>query len=92
MQVYRVIQELVSNSLRHSGGDSIEVQLGRKGDQVMVCVADNGTAKASENGDGIGLSVVSERAAILGGDVNIQRTGKGMVVRLSFPLAEEMRS
>ena len=92
LQVYRVIQELVSNSLRHSGGDSIEVQLGRKGDQVMVCVADNGTAKASENGDGIGLSVVSERAAILGGDVNIQRTGKGMVVRLSFPLAEEMRS
>lgn len=92
LQVYRVIQELASNSIRHSAGDRIAIKLAKTGNHVVVDVSDNGTASAARNGEGIGLAVVSERAAILGGSFNIQNTQDGTAARLSFPAAEEIRS
>ena len=92
LQVYRVVQELVSNSLRHSGGDAIDIRLAREGGQIVASVCDNGTASAAPGGEGIGLSVVSERAAMLGGTFTLDANGQGTSARLSFPAAEESRS
>ena len=92
LQVYRVVQELVSNSLRHSGGDAIDIRLAREGEQIVASVCDNGNANVEAGGEGIGLSVVSERAAMLGGTFIIDANGQGTHARLTFPAAEESRS
>lgn len=92
LQVYRVVQELVSNSLRHSGGDMIDIKLAREGGEIVASVCDNGTANVAAGGEGIGLSVVSERAAMLGGTFTINANGQGTSARLTFPAAEESRS
>lgn len=85
LQVYRVVQELVSNALRHSGGDLINIQLTGESGKVIVEVGDNGTAGSAVNGEGIGLAVVDERAAILGGRFTIKQSPEGTRARLTFP-------
>ena len=92
LQVYRVVQELASNSLRHSAGDKITIRLAKTGNLVIVEVSDNGKSSAARNGEGIGLAVVSERAAMLEGSFNLEKTDTGTAARLSFPAEKEMRS
>jgi signal transduction histidine kinase len=90
-QVFRIAQEALQNALRHAGAEHIEVRLENGSGALVLYVADDGcgfdvTARAVR-GRRLGLTSMEERAAEIGGDLEIESTtGEGTRVRLAVPL------
>jgi signal transduction histidine kinase len=88
-QLLRVLREAVWNALHHGNATEISVELMcDPGVQLRVC--DNGVGfdveGALENGRGVGLVTMSERARALGGDLRLRtRPGGGTLVELVLP-------
>jgi two-component system sensor histidine kinase UhpB len=85
--VYRVAQEALVNAARHSGATRVEVNLEPRDSRVRLEVSDNGSGFAfAEEGKGLGLSGMRERALLVGGTLEIDsRPGKGTSVMLEVP-------
>lgn len=68
-EVYRIMQELLANVLKHSGATEISVDLALKGKQLVLQIADNGKrySFADIPEQGIGLTTIRERAKAVGG-------------------------
>ncbi|MFI6077145.1 sensor histidine kinase [Actinoplanes sp. NPDC051343] len=62
---YRIVQEAVTNALRHAGPARIEVRIGYRPDGLSVTVRDNGRGGVPAAGNG--LRGMAERATGLGG-------------------------
>ncbi|MBU1227767.1 MAG: GAF domain-containing sensor histidine kinase [Actinobacteria bacterium] len=90
-ELVATVKEALSNALRHSRGDSIEVRVGCGATQAVMTVADNGVGfDPSGPGKGLGLSNMAKRVASVGGSFRVDTTsGKGTVVRATFPLAAD---
>lgn len=86
--VYRVAQEALSNAVRHSGAERVEVRLERRGSQVELKVADDGTGFTfDEATSGLGIAGMRERALLVNGDVQVEsRPQVGTTVRLRVPV------
>jgi signal transduction histidine kinase len=84
---YRIVNELVNNSLRHSGADHINVQLIIDEERVHVIVEDDGKGfdtSVTEAG-GNGLKNIRSRVTSLGGKLEmISSPGKGTEVNVEF--------
>jgi signal transduction histidine kinase len=82
---YRIVQEAVTNVIRHAGGASATVTV-RYGDETLeLLVSDEGTASPSVNG-GHGLVGMRERVAAFGGTLHAgPRAGHGFEVRAELP-------
>ncbi|NMR20844.1 sensor histidine kinase [Cellulomonas fimi] len=88
--VYRLVQESLTNVLKHAGPDpGVTVLMRWSADSLRLEVADDGRgAAATSDGRGHGLVGMRERAAILGGSVTAgPRPGGGFTVRADLPLA-----
>jgi two-component system sensor histidine kinase UhpB len=85
--VYRVAQEALSNTTRHSGATRIAVTLKRTDNGVELEVADDGDGFPFEQSErGLGIAGMRERALLVGGELTIEsRPGQGTTVRLSVP-------
>jgi signal transduction histidine kinase len=94
--LYRVVQEALTNVVRHSGAAMVNVAVRAEGSEVVAVVEDDGEGfdgSRVDNGAGLGLLGMKERAASVGGSVRVESTpGDGTRVRLSIPqqLSEEM--
>ena len=87
---YRIVQESLSNALRHSGSDRARVAIWASDGRVAAVVEDEGrgfeASKASADGGGLGLVGMQERAVMLGGRVLVDSTpGVGTRVRIELP-------
>jgi len=71
-QVSRIIQEALTNARRHSGAKRISVSLRMDGPDLIAEVADDGVGFEPEALPGVGLGSMRERAAIIGGDLEIE--------------------
>ena len=89
--LYRVVQEGLTNAVRHGKADRIEIRVTRAGEVVMVSVRDNGTG-CDKLEEGFGLRHMRERLEMLGGtlsygnldqDVEDGYTGFFITVKLS---------
>jgi signal transduction histidine kinase len=91
VSVYRIVQEALTNVLKHAGPARADVMIGCAGEAVTIEVTDDGTRQA---GDGIqagghGLAGMRERAAIFGGELHAgPRPGGGFAVRARLPLGD----
>ena len=88
--LYRIIQESLSNALRHSGAGSANVAIRVEDGTVVALVEDRGrgfsSARVSLDGSGLGLVGMQERAIMLGGRVLVDSTpGEGTRVRIELP-------
>jgi len=93
LTAYRIIQEALTNSARHSGGTRATVHLGYGDQAVRIEVDDNGRTgpagppAAQANGAGHGIAGMTERAAALGGRLEAgPRPEGGFGVRAWLPL------
>ena len=78
IQVYRILQEALSNALKHSGSDRIEVRLSREPPAVVAEVTDYGSGLPPlVAGDGMGLRIMRYRAATAGAELRIERLVPG---------------
>ncbi len=64
---YRIVQEALTNTLRHADATHVDVVVARDGDGVRVEVADDGSGTANGDGGGNGLRGMRERAEALQG-------------------------
>ena len=89
MMVLRIIQDAVSNSLRHSGATKIMVKIFTKNNTAHVIVSDSGIGMdQSVQKPGYGLASMRERAALLpNGNLQIDSVpNEGTTVTLEFQL------
>ena len=84
---YRIIQELVSNALKHSRASEIIVQLTQHPDHLNVTVEDNGVGfDQTVTGEGIGLKNIYSRADLLNAYINIDSgKGRGTLASIDIP-------
>jgi two-component system sensor histidine kinase UhpB len=93
LAVYRIVQEALSNVVRHSGATRAAVRVVREPDRLVVTVEDDGhgfnVPEVRAAGRGLGLFGMRERAAYLGGRVDVQSApGTGTRVRAEIPLRD----
>jgi signal transduction histidine kinase len=93
---YRIVQEGLTNVLRHSTAERARVRVGQDKGALLVEIVDDGQAKTATNGNGTGtghgLLGMRERAAALGGSCEAGRVpGGGWRIRARIPLAQEER-
>jgi signal transduction histidine kinase len=96
LAAYRIVQEALTNSARHSAGSTATVYVGYREDDIVVQVDDDGTAdgsvtragRPSKGGSGgNGIAGMTERAHALGGSLHAgPRPGGGFRVRALLPL------
>jgi signal transduction histidine kinase len=88
--VYRVVQEALTNALRHAGPAQAEVVL-RFGDEGLELeISNDGLNEQNGDGAGHGLEGMRERIAFTGGTLHAgPRDGGGFVVRARIPLPNE---
>jgi PAS domain S-box-containing protein len=88
-QVSRIMQEALTNARRHSGAKRISVSVRMEGDELLAEVTDDGVGFGTDVPPGVGLSSMRERAALIGGHLQIESgEGRGTSVRLKIPLRE----
>lgn len=83
--IYRIIQELVHNALKHAGASAINIQVVLSGEKLAVTVSDNGAGfdPLAQESRGIGLAQIREQLALLGAALDI-RTASGQGAAVSF--------
>jgi signal transduction histidine kinase len=89
--VYRIVQELINNALKHSEASKVKLVVGQEGSLLNIRYVDDG--KGMETGrdfslaNRFGLIGIAERARMVGGTVSMQsRPGQGLKVDCSLPL------
>lgn len=93
--LYRIAQEALNNVHKHAGAKRVEVLLDRRGgDSLVLIIEDDGRGFKVEDklnrGTGIGLIGMRERAALVGGSLEIESApGNGTTVYVRVPLLGE---
>jgi signal transduction histidine kinase len=93
MNLYRIVQESLSNSLKHSNAQHIRVRLERDVHEVVLEFADDGCgfdpAVQTSSKSGMGLKNITERARMLGGRLKLDAApGRGARLEISIPVAD----
>ena len=82
---YLVVQEALTNVLRHSGASSARVEVTQRAGSLVVVVVDDGQGGAVR--EGLGIGSMRSRVEGLGGTLTVGRTAGGFEVRAQIPLA-----
>lgn len=88
INVFRICQELISNAVRHSGGNRIHVSMSLSGDSIMLVVSDNGTGMPKDlDTAGHGLGNIKSRVLALNGEISFMpAVPQGTEVKIILPL------
>jgi signal transduction histidine kinase len=99
LAAYRIVQEALTNSARHSGGENATVRVAYGPDALVVEINDQGALPprgrppVQANGSGNGITGMTERATALGGTLRAgRRPDGGFEVRAWLPLRGQGRS
>jgi signal transduction histidine kinase/Tfp pilus assembly protein PilF len=88
--IYRIIQELVNNIIKHSGASKALVQLSMSDELLAITVEDNGKGiqpGAAGSNKGAGLKSLEEKIRMLNGQLTMESAaGKGTQVYIEFDL------
>jgi len=97
LSAYRIVQEALTNVVKHAGPATAQVTICYRDHEVTVEVTDDGRGVGAVAGDGRkgtghGLIGMSERVAAFGGDLEVgPRPGGGFRVAARLPVAAERR-
>jgi signal transduction histidine kinase len=91
---FRVIQEALTNIVRHAQAEHVRVQVRRQGREVHLDVQDNGVGfdvpaalERAMHGESLGLLGMRERVSLAGGQIDIVSVpGRGCEVHVRFPM------
>lgn len=86
--VYRVIQEALTNVLRHAAARNVHVEAAIAGDALVIEVSDDGGGFPADNVFGRGLTGMHERVRALSGSLSLLRADERTYVRCRLPLGE----
>ena len=83
--VHRIVQEAVTNCVRHAAASALIIRVHTAGAGVLVEVIDDGRGGTPSGRDGHGLTGMRERVAILGGTLQIDTAAPGFTVLATLP-------
>ena len=87
LTAYRIVQECLTNVLKHAGARRVEISLRCQGRCLDIEVADDGTSAGAPSPGGFGLVGMRERVSVYGGTVQAgYRDGGGFQVHASLPV------
>ena len=85
--VYRLIQEALTNAVKHAGASCVQVTVSRRGDSLAVVIADDGVGfDAKRPGGGYGLIGMHERVALVRGSMHVASSPGGTTIEATLPL------
>ena len=82
--IYRILQESITNSVRHGHPTRINIRIERYDKQILIRIEDNGVG-CKELHRGFGLTHMQERLNMLGGSMTVDGSG-GFIVKATIPL------
>ncbi len=86
--LYRMVQEILNNIVKHSSGTVVNFRIYKNGENVIISIEDNGKGFLMESADfvpGIGINSIHQRAHMIGSKADIISVlGKGTIVKLIF--------
>jgi len=92
LAMFRIVQESLSNVLRHSGSDVAKIRIRRLDNRVTLEVEDQGRGIAAERladineaGSGVGVRGMRDRVRHLNGEMKLESTDSGTTVSISLP-------
>lgn len=91
LNLYRMLQEVVTNCVRHSRATRLALNfaLSAAGERLLVDASDDGCGFAPSADPGRGLANLHQRASVLGGTINITSSvGAGTHIALSMPVEQ----
>jgi signal transduction histidine kinase len=92
LSAYRIVQEGLTNALKHARASNAEVTVRYRPDELHIEVRDNGEGSSTSNGLGHGLVGVRERVKIYGGEMSAgSANGSGFILSTRLPLSAERR-
>ena len=83
---YRIITESVANAVRHGRPSHCDVAIATFGPDLVLTVADDGSGIAADATLGVGLASMRDRAAEVGGTLDVQSSGAGTTITARLPL------
>ncbi len=89
LALYRILQEALTNAIRHAPGSPTSVHLAVHADEARLAVD---TAAQPGTGTGFGVLNMRERAEALGGTCTAGPGGRGWLVQAAFPLEMSRRA
>jgi signal transduction histidine kinase len=86
LAAYRIVQESLSNALRHSPGAPVEVRMSSADSEIELSVSNGPGSHRPSSGDGTGLAGIRERVALVGGSCTAgPRPDGGFLVQARLP-------
>ncbi|WP_158302042.1 ATP-binding protein [Paenibacillus mesophilus] len=89
--IYRVVQELINNAMKHSEASRVALEVGERGGELHIRYTDDG--KGMETGidfsstNRFGLRGIAERIRMVGGEVAVKSgPGQGVAIRCKMPI------
>jgi two-component system, NarL family, sensor histidine kinase UhpB len=88
LMIFRIVQEQVSNIIKHSKATEAEIKLSVARNELVVTISDNGIGfEPKKRMKGIGLMNITSRAEVHNGKVEVTSSpGNGCTLRISIPL------
>jgi signal transduction histidine kinase len=87
--LYRIVQEALTNIVRHAGASRVDIVLQTRHDKVIVMIEDNGVGfipAQTRESEHIGLLGMRERAESVGGSLTVEsRPGRGTTIVAEVP-------
>jgi two-component system, NarL family, sensor kinase len=85
--IFRIIQEALTNTYRHSGSEDARIDINQETDRVTVRIRDFGKGiGAAAASAGVGISGMKERVKQLNGELKVSRAEPGTLVEATMPL------
>jgi signal transduction histidine kinase len=66
LSLYRVLEELLNNTIRHADASAVEIAFFQEGDRLVMTYADNGKGLPAEIQQGMGLASITNRLEVAG--------------------------
>lgn len=94
--LYRIVQETITNVIKHAEATEIDIQLSRNDDEISLCIEDNGKgfdpAEVQKKQGGMGLGNLKMRVEQLGGEFSVDSTpGKGCSIMVDVPVNQKRK-
>jgi signal transduction histidine kinase len=92
LAIYRIVQELANNIVKHAQATEASLQIRKIGQQVALLAEDNGTGfnQGQALGKGIGLKAIKDRVKLMNGTMEIDsEPGKGTMISIYLPIIQQ---
>lgn len=86
IMVFRAIQELVTNCIKHASASKVLISLTQHQNEITIIVEDNGKGFAKNINEGMGLSNIRKKIKSYGGTFDIDSSSNGTTIIINIPI------